>query len=434
MKDGARIAAAIELLETLNDAWMKGSRAPADAILAQYFRSRRYIGSKDRGSISELVYYILRHGATLEWWLEKINPKGGPRGIVILGLIFLRGAHIAQISEWFDGSEYCPEPLTEDERTMIALYAGKELIHGDLPEPARLNYPDWMQSRLRELFGDKLYLAMESMNLEAPVDIRVNTLKTTREKLMETLKEAGFEPELSQYAPLGIRLTKRGQLFATDAFREGQFEMQDEGSQLVASLVDAQAKQKVIDFCAGAGGKTLAIAAAMENRGRILAWDVSDARLSQLPKRLARAGVSNVQMRVLRDEHDPFIKRHKESADWVLLDVPCTGTGTWRRNPDLKWRTEEEDLKDMVEIQKRILGSAQRLVKPGGRLVYATCSILKEENEKQIEAFLEEHTDFSLEPVTRSSIPMNAVQEGCVRLYPHQHGTDGFFGAVLKKK
>lgn len=434
MKEGARIAATIELLTTLNEAWMKGERAPADAVLAQYFRGKRYIGAKDRGSIAELTYYILRHGATLEWWLEKSNPQGGPRGIAILALVFLRQAHIAELAEWFDGSDYCPEPLDEAERTMIALYSGKSLIHGDLPEPARLNYPDWMESRLHKLFDDKLYLAMEAMNREAPVDIRVNTLHATREQVMEALAAEGFTPALTHYAPHGLRLAKRGALFTTQAFRDGWFEMQDEGSQLVASLVGAGTKQKVIDFCAGAGGKTLAVAATMNNKGRILAWDTSDARLSQLPKRLHRAGVHNVQARVLTSESDPFIKRHKDSADWVLLDVPCTGSGTWRRNPDLKWRTEEKDLEEMTAIQKRILDSAARLVKPGGRLVYATCSLFEEENEAQMEAFLADHPQFTVEPVTRPNIPMNAVNNGFLRLLPHQHDTDGFFAAILKRK
>lgn len=434
MKEGARIAAAIELLSQLNDAWMRGERAPADSVLAQYFRGRRYIGAKDRGAIAEIVYYILRHGATLEWWLEKIHPTGGPRGIVILALIFLRRAHIAQLSEWFDGSDYCPPPLSEQERTMVALYAGKELIHGTLPEPARLNYPDWMGARLRTLFGEKLYLAMEAMNVEAPVDIRVNTLRATRQQVFDELQAEGFAPALTHYAPHGIRLARRGALFATASFREGWFEMQDEGSQLVASLVEAGGKQKVIDFCAGAGGKTLAIAATMHNKGRILAWDTSEPRLSQLPKRLSRAGVHNVQARTLDSEHDQFIKRHKETADWVLLDVPCTGSGTWRRNPDLKWRTGEKDLTEMKDIQKRILESAARLVRPGGRLVYATCSLFEEENEAQVEAFLATHERFSMEPVTRPNIPINAVQGGFLRLLPHQHETDGFFAAVLKRK
>lgn len=434
MQEGARIAAVIDLLTTLNTAWSSGQRAPADAVLAQYFRERRYIGAKDRGAIAELLYYILRHGAALEWWLERSHPQGGTRGIVILALVFFRNADLDAINTWFGGAEYCPRPLSQPERDMVTLYSGKTLIHGNLPQPARLNYPDWMESRLLKLFGDKLYLAMEAMNTEAPVDLRVNTLKASRQQVLDALVAAGFAPEPTPFAPNGIRLAKRGPLFATQAFRDGWFEMQDEGSQLVSSLVEAGAKQKVIDFCAGAGGKTLSIAATMQNKGRLLAWDTSEARLSQLPKRLTRAGVQNTQVHAIASESDQFIKRHKDSADWVLIDVPCTGTGTWRRNPDLKWRTEEKDLAEMVDIQKRVFDSAARLVKAGGRIVYATCSLLEEENEKQVEAFLAAHENFALEPVTRPFIPMNAVSAGYLRLYPHQHNTDGFFAAILKRR
>jgi len=205
------------------------------------------------------------------------------------------------------------------------------------------------------------------------------------------------------------------------AFRDGWFEMQDEGSQLVAQLVQAKPGEKGIDFCAGAGGKTLALAAQMENRGRILAWDVSGKRLGQMKPRHGRAGVSNVQARVIKSERDNVVKRHRDSADWVLLDVPCSGTGTWRRNPDLRRRTTQAVLSELKQRQKAILESAARLVKAGGRLVYATCSILPEENEVQITEFTDRHPDFVLE-------------SPALRLYPHVDGTDGFFGSVLRKK
>jgi 16S rRNA (cytosine967-C5)-methyltransferase len=210
--------------------------------------------------------------------------------------------------------------------------------------------------------------------------------------------------------------------------------MQDEGSQLVAALVEAKPKEKVIDFCAGSGGKTLAVAAAMHNRGRLLAWDTSQTRLNQMPKRLTRAGVHNTQIRLLSSERDAFLKRHIASADWLLLDVPCTGTGTWRRSPDLKWRTGKKDLAEMQELQKNILESAARLVKPGGRLVYATCSLFAEENEDRIAAFLEAHAEFQAEPVTQPHIPESARSGGFLRLFPHLHRTDGFFAAVLRRE
>ncbi|SVE26693.1 uncharacterized protein METZ01_LOCUS479547, partial [marine metagenome] len=218
---------------------------------------------------------------------------------------------------------------------------------------------------------------------------------------------------------------------ATQAFRDGWFEIQDEGSQLVAQLVQARPGEIGIDFCAGAGGKTLALSAWMENRGRILAWDVAEARLKQMAPRLARAGVSNVQTRLLKSERDPYLDQHVESVDWVLLDVPCSGTGMWRRSPDLKRRTTQQDLEKVTEQQRQIIDSAARLVKPGGRLIYATCSILRRENEDQVARFLTAHLEFTVKPV---KLPTGKGGKGpFLRLFPHQHQTDGFFGAVLIK-
>ncbi len=425
MKPSARIQAVIELITSLNEVWSSGGRAPADALLAQYYRERRYMGSKDRGEVSRIIYYILRNGATLEWWLEKAGAEITPRNVVMLALLYIEEADMAAMEQYFTGEEYGAEKLTGMERKLIEQYAGTPLIHGTLPNPVRFNYPDWMESRITGLFDDKIYVAMEAMNQEAPVDLRVNTLKATRKEVIAALAKEGFEPEETPHTQTGVRLKKRGAVFTTQAFRDGWFEMQDEGSQMVSALMDVGGSKKVIDFCAGAGGKTLALAARMKNKGRILAWDTSDARLSQMPKRLARAGVHNVQLRVIKDERDQFIKRHKETADWVLLDVPCSGSGTWRRNPDLKWRTDEKDVREVVDLQKRILESAARLVKPFGRLVYATCSIFNEENEEQIDAFLKQHPDFSPLPVD--------VEHAYMRLYPHQHQTDGFFAAVLQR-
>ena len=424
MQDGARVSAVMEIITLINNAWAEGSHAPADAMLAKYFRERRYIGSKDRGAISKLAYYILRNGATIDWWLEQAKADSTPRNIVILAIVYAEKASLAEIEALFSGAEHCPAPLTDTEKELIRTYEGTPLIHGTMPDSVRFNFPDWMSDKITDLFGDKIYVAMEAMNQEAPVDLRTNTLKASREGLIAALSKEGFEPVATNMSDYGVRLKKRGAMFATQAFREGWFEMQDEGSQMIAQLMEAKPGQKVIDFCAGAGGKTLALAASMQNKGRILAWDISDARLSQMPKRLARAGVHNVQLRVLKDEHDAFVKRHKETADAVLLDVPCTGSGTWRRNPDLKWRTEEKDLNELVDVQQRILNSAARLVKPKGRMVYATCSLFKEENENQVAAFLESHKDFRLRPVG---------EDQHMRLSTHQHGTDGFFAAVLER-
>jgi 16S rRNA (cytosine967-C5)-methyltransferase len=236
---------------------------------------------------------------------------------------------------------------------------------------------------------------------------------------------------------VGVRLHQRFAAFNTQAFKDGWFEMQDEGSQIAALLVEAKPGEKVIDFCAGAGGKTLAIAATMQNKGRILAWDSSAARLKQMQKRLARAGVSNVVTHVLTDESDPFIKRHKDSADWVVVDAPCSGSGTWRRNPDLKWRFTPEDLQEVKALQASILASAARLVRPGGRLVYITCSVFADENLQQVKQFIETHARFKVAPVGKIWNTLAKESEGGIphlRLSPHEDGTDGFFAVVLTRQ
>jgi 16S rRNA (cytosine967-C5)-methyltransferase len=319
-----------------------------------------------------------------------------------------------------NGQGYGPARLSEAELGWIKGHAAQPLFHDEMPRAVKFHYPEWMESTLQELFGKKLPEAMEAMNREAPVDLRVNTLKTTRDALVKALDREGLEPELTPHSEVGVRLNKRGPLFGLEIFRQGWFEMQDEGSQLVSRLVQAKSGDKGVDFCAGAGGKTLALAAEMENRGRILAWDISGKRLGQMKPRLGRAGVSNVQARVLKNERDNIVKRHLDSADWVLLDVPCTGTGTWRRSPDLRRRTTPEAVIEIKKRQQAILESASRLVKVGGRLIYATCSILTEENENQVEAFLQVHPQFE-------------QADPFLRLYPHTDGTDGFFGAVLHK-
>ncbi len=420
MKPGARVATEIELLEELESLWGEGSRTPADGVLNQFFRHRRFIGSKDRGEISRVVYVVLRHEAALDWQLNQGEVEPHPRARALAAHVLGDGVGVEELQELCNGEQYCSARLSEPELGWVKSHAGQPLFHDDMPPAVRFHYPEWMESTLQELFGEKLPEAMEAMNREAPVDLRVNTLKTTRDELLKELAKEGLEPEPTPHSTLGVRLKKRGPLIGMEIFRQGWFEMQDEGSQLVSRLVKAQSGDKGVDFCAGAGGKTLALAAEMENRGRILAWDTDSKRLGQMKPRLGRAGVSNVQMRVLKSERDNVVKRHCGTADWVLLDVPCTGTGTWRRSPDLRRRTTPRDLEEAQDLQRTILESASGLVKPGGRLVYVTCSILPEENERQVDAFISEHKEF-------------AVDEPFLSLYPHTDGTDGFFGAVLHK-
>ena len=307
MIPGAQVQAAIEVLEALYGAWQAKKPLPVDALFADYFRARKYIGSKDRGAISELVYYCLRNGGTLEWHIEQAGKTANPRRIVMLGVLFLRGLDIDGVKALFNWGKHCPTLLTEAEIAIIQRCDGVELIQDAMPDAAKYNYPDWMDGRLRDAFGEALPEAMAALNQQAPIDLRANLLKCKdRGDLILALDADGYFGLPTPHSPLGVRLKKRLPAFNTQAFKDGLYEMQDEGSQMVAQLIEAKPGQKVIDFCAGAGGKTLAIAAQMQNKGRILAWDTAGHRLEQMRKRLRRSGANNVQMHVLRDERDPF--------------------------------------------------------------------------------------------------------------------------------
>jgi 16S rRNA (cytosine967-C5)-methyltransferase len=438
MTPAARIQSVIDIMEHVQSIWRADKRAPVDGLLADYFRARRFIGSKDRGAISELVYFVLRFGGSLQWHIESCDRNVTPRRVVMVGLLFHDPVmSVAEIAEAFSGAQYAPAVLTDPERSMLERCATREFCGPEMPEDARLNYPEWMEGRLKDAFGDDLPVAMAALNKQAPIDLRANTLKCKdASDLILALDKDGHFGVPTPISPVGVRLQKRLPAFNTQAFKDGKFEMQDEGSQIAALLVKAKPGQKVIDFCAGAGGKTLAIAATMQNKGRILAWDTSANRLAQMGKRLARAGASNVQTHVLTNERDPYLKRHLASADWVLVDAPCSGSGTWRRNPDLKWRFTLEDLQEIKAIQGRILESASRLVKPGGRLVYVTCSVFPDENFWQVKQFLGGNPNFRVEAPDKLWNNHLLARDGVgasLVLSPHKDGTDGFFAAVLLK-
>lgn len=436
MTPGARVQATIELLDQILLSWQSEKRIPADKLLEHYFKSHRYIGSKDRGAVAELVYWVLRHKAALEWWLGKYNHFLTGRMFAIAALILRRDYNPQSFSSIAKDSPYSPDALSDDETKLAHTLLRSDINHPDMPDHVRLNYPQWMDADLRDSFGGNLEAAMRSMSEQAPTDLRVNTLKTSREKLLGQLQKEGFDCAPTPLSPIGIRLAKRGPIFTSKYFKEGHFEVQDEGSQAVALLTDAQPGQRVIDFCAGAGGKTLAIAAHMDNKGRILAWDTSKKRLDQITLRLRRAGVHNAQSQVIESENDAFIKRHKATADRVLIDVPCSGSGTWRRNPDLKWRFSPKDLEEVLDVQARIFQSAARLVKPGGRLVYATCSIFKAENDRQIDRFLANNQQFRVvcaEKIWNKLTDDNQTAPAYFSVTPHEDGVDGFFAAVLER-
>jgi 16S rRNA (cytosine967-C5)-methyltransferase len=389
--------------------------------------------ASDRGAILEMVYALLRHRARLGWWLARVGPAGGsdPGGsarlrlLVWLAVAERMGAD--QAGRLMGG-------LSGAEVAMLARLKGCTMEHPDMPEAVRLECPDWALGPLRQRFGAGLSAEMAATLVPPPLDLRVNPVKSNREAMLADMRAAGLAPAPMRLAPHGIRLAERLSLDRVPGLKTGEVEIQDEGSQLVAALVDARPGDRVVDFCAGAGGKTLALAAQMMNRGHLVACDVNEARLKRCAERMRRAGLHNAEMRVLSSETDRWIKRHKGGFDRVLVDAPCSGTGTWRRNPDARWRAPDLGLEGMVALQGRILASAARLVKPGGRLVYATCSILDEENEAQVAAFLAASPEFRLVPVA-DAVPGIAGLGGGghLSLTPAQHQTDGFFAAVLQR-
>ncbi len=438
MKPGARLQTAIELLDRIE----AESGKPADAVLADGFRARRYAGSKDRSAIAEVVYGVLRHRAQLDWWLEKRAMEPGGRTRALAFAVLTGRYEAAALPTTQSEGDYAVAALSAQEADWLAALDGGALADPDQPAAVASNLPEWVVNRFRDQFGAGWEAQARALMNEAPVDIRANLLKTTRDDLAERLRDDGIEAAPCRLSPVGIRLTQRRPLTGVKPFKEGLLEVQDEGSQLVALLVDAKPGQKVVDFCAGAGGKTLAIAGQMENRGRIVACDTSEARLNRAADRLKRAGSFTVERRVLTSAKDKWVKRRAARFDGgfdrVLVDAPCTGSGTWRRNPDQKWRVVEADLAELTRLQSEILDSAARLVAPGGRLVYATCSLLKDENEDRLAAFLEQRPDFFLYPyadIWRETVGGAPPVEGdMLRLTPADHGTDGFFAAVLGRK
>ncbi len=430
MTPSARLAAAIELLGEVE----AEPRRPADAIANDFFRNRRFIGSGDRRAVSDRVWQILRSRRRVGWWLERSGTAPTPRMLVAASLL-LEGWTVAGLKQSFSGGQYGPATMIAPEEDAAGRIAGHTLDHPDMPEAVRLEMPNWVLPRLSARFGDTLALEMGAMDEPAPLDLRVNTLRTTREEAAAALAAEGIEAEPTKLSPWGLRVPGRRPVTAGAAFRSGLVEVQDEGSQLVAALVGAEPQMRVVDWCAGAGGKTLALAMTMHNRGQIIACDVHERRLEGAVRRLRRAGVHNVE-RHLVVPGDKWAKRRVGSFDRVLVDAPCTGTGTWRRNPDARTRLREVDLKELLPKQAAILDDASRLVRAGGRLIFATCSLLQEENEEQVDAFLARHAEFALVGLPQAwPDRLPALGNGpYLCLTPLRHGTDGFFAAVLERR
>jgi 16S rRNA (cytosine967-C5)-methyltransferase len=437
MTPGARLQAAIELLNAI-----EASPPPADSLVAAYFRSRRYAGSKDRRAISDRLFAVLRHRARIDWWITKSGTEVTTRRRVIAALALIDKQTVAAIAALFDGAGYGATPLDPLEMAVAAGCAGRSLDDPAMPAAVRKEIPEWLIPSLSRAWGDQLDTEIAALNCEAPVDLRVNTLLTTQSEALATLAEDGIFAEPTPLSPIGLRLAGRVALSTAAAYRDGRVEVQDEASQIAALLVDARPGMTVCDLCAGGGGKTLALAATMELRsggpGRLIAADITAKRLDGLRRRLKRSERQTIELKTLRPKDDPWIDANVDAFDRVLVDAPCSGSGAWRRDPDARWRLTSAVLADYAACQLAILGAAAKLVKPGGHLVYVTCSVLCEENDDLIGAFLASTRAFELVPA--ESIWGAVMDAPCplfgptLHLSPRTTGTDGFFVAVLARR
>jgi len=424
---------------------------PADAVVSKFFRDYRKtyaFGPRERAALAETVYNVLRNKLRF----DHFAPSGsGPkeRRLAILGFAqHLKDQapartpdkHTVSKRSSNDPLDFLMGALNKQETAWLE--ACEAVNPADLMDRHRHNMPEWLVDPLKAQVGDGFWPLVERLNGGAPLDLRVNTFTDKRADVLHELKLAGIPAEVTPYSPMGLRVQGKPALSQLDAFARGAIEVQDEGSQLLALLLDAKRGEMVVDFCAGAGGKTLAIGAAMRSTGRLYAFDTSAHRLEALKPRLARSKLSNVHPAAIAHERDDRIKRLSGKIDRVLVDAPCSGLGTLRRNPDLKWRQSPKAIEELTAKQTAILASAARLVKPGGRLVYATCSVLPQENEAIAQAFSVSHPNFEPMSVaqTLDALKVPNAADLCttdglyLRLWPHLHATDGFFAAVWVAK
>lgn len=395
---------------------------PADAVLSHWFRAHPKLGSRDRGEVADAVFDVLRNLRCYRQFAESgVGPSA--RRLAILGLSTVFSKDVLNTG------------LDDVERDWLEHV--RRIDVAGLSRAVRASLPDWLDERLSRL--EDADALIDALNTTAPLDIRVNPLKVERDAMLASLRSgpaARFDPAPTPYSPWGIRLQGRPPVNRWPMFENGEIEVQDEGSQILAVLMGVKRGEMVIDYCAGAGGKTLLLGALMRSTGRLYAFDVSAARLARAKPRFARSGLSNIVPVVIADDNDQRVKRLRGKAQRVLIDAPCSGLGTLRRNPDLKWRQHPESLQELMAVQARILRQASRCVAPGGRLVYATCSVLPEENEKQVEAFLAENPEFTLldaGKIVQDRCKNLTLQGPWLAMRPDRHGTDGFFAAVMER-
>src|ERR1700759_1937112 len=384
MTPAARLSAAIELIDAIDT-----QRVPAAKALKEWGTAHRYAGSGDRAAISGLVWDVLRRRASSAWIMDADTPRAR-----VLGMLKVeRGLDVEAIAALCDGGRFAPGPLTDAERSALTSRST-----ADAPPHIAGDYPEWLDGYLAQIFGDDRVAEATAMASRAPLDLRVNTLKAKREKVLGSIAHLGTVP--TPWSPIGLRIelgadARNPGIHAEEDFIKGTIEVQDEGSQLAAVLSGAKPGEQVIDLCAGAGGKTLALAAMMQGKGRLIATDHDKRQLAPIHERLSRAGVHNCDVRTPKGDGDT-LSDIRGSADLVLIDAPCTGTGTWRRNPDAKWRMRPGALEVRLKDQAEELDRAAGLVNPGGRIPYITCPVLPPENGEQVRAFMGRHSEFAV--------------------------------------
>lgn len=432
MTPAAKISAAIELIEAIDT-----QRVPAAKALKEWGTAHRYAGSGDRAGIAGLVWDVLRRRASSAWIMNSDTPRAR-----VLGMLKAeRKMDVEAIAALCDGGRFSPEPLSDAEHAALSSRTVE-----DAPAHIAGDYPEWLDGHLTAVFGDDRVAEATAMASRAPLDLRVNTLKAKREKVLGSVKHLGAGE--TPWSPMGLRIdlgadARNPGIHAEEDFIKGAIEVQDEGSQLAALLSGAKPGEQVIDLCAGAGGKTLALAAMMQGKGRLIATDSDKRQLAPIYERLSRAGVHNCDIRTPKGPDDTLSDIHA-SADLVVIDAPCTGTGTWRRNPDAKWRMRPGALEVRIKDQIEVLERAVPLVKAGGRIAYITCSVLPQENNEQIRGFLARHPDFSVVPAEQViSVLWDKAEAFAAATYqspegllmtPRRTGTDGFFVSVLRRK
>jgi 16S rRNA (cytosine967-C5)-methyltransferase len=423
------------------------SKKPADALIDTFFRAHKYLGSHDRKFIAETTYGTLRHMRKCELMVSSALLEQNDMLAEEDRILLLVVAYISLQGKMESvGPEIISARLTsaklKEHCTQILNAFSKPIVLTENSIAAKIgvehSFPDWMVEKFVGQYGEAVAGRIcSSLNEQAPISLRVNTLKTTVDQCQDELKKLGIETTRTAISPIGLNLTKRINVFSLPIFRDGWFEVQDEGSQLLPLLIDPKPNSKLLDVCAGAGGKTLEFAALMKNRGEIFATDINSFRLEELRKRSKRAGAQNIRIQEIQTIED-LNERYTRFFDIVFVDAPCSGLGTIRRNPGMKWMVTEQTVFEVSEKQKSILHSSAPLVKPGGRLVYATCTLLRQENEDVVEEFLRQNPEFTL--IHGNTLPGassdadSETRQPFFKLLPHIHGTDGFFCAVLEKQ